>query len=101
MDETVLQYRLEKACKKTTGKFFIDEKHELVVCDFGSHKIELEKNDLAMVSSPFAWARFYARDTGNIFVEGIPKSGQGIWVKANKMHVNIGPTGWNIVGVDW
>ena len=94
MEETVLQYRLEKACKNTIGKFVMDEKHGLAACDFGSHKVE--KNNLVTLDAQGAWARLWATDVGNIFKEGIPKSGQGIYIKSDKVDAEIGPTGWHV-----
>ena len=97
MEETVLQYRLEKACKNTIGRFFVDEKHELAGCDFGTHKIEIEKNNLVTLKTQGAWARLWATDIHNIFKEGIPKSGQGIHIKADSVDAEIGPTGWHVI----
>ena len=95
--ETTLQYRLEKACNKTSGKFHIDKELELAVCDFGTHKIELEKNNLAILNAPKSSAKFWATDIGNTFTDNIPKYDQGIWVRAYTVSVEIDSHSWHIV----
>jgi len=95
-----MQYRLQKACNNTVGKFLTDEKNELVACDFGTHKIEIEKDNMVTLSthdSPSCWARFWATDIGNMFEEDIPITGQGIYIKSDKVRAAIGLTGWDVV----
>ena len=48
--------------------------------DFGTHRIELEKNNLVTLTADEAWARLWARDIHNTFVESTPKSGQSIYI---------------------
>ena len=97
MDFTKLQYRLEIACKNTIGKFEVDETNKVARCSFNNTFVEVDTKDEVILNSPTSWARFEAEDIGNIFVESVPKKGQGIWIKSKKIYAEIGGKGrWHI-----
>jgi len=98
MTLTTLQFRLEKACNETLGRFRYHEDDKIAVCSFlnGTHSIEVDDKDNVELNAPLSWARFEAVDIGSIFEKSIPKSGQGIWIKSPKNYAEIGLSGWHI-----
>ena len=100
---SVLQYRLEKACNKTVGRFNYDEKEGkgLAVCSFtdlSGRKINLEidDKDIADFNAVGCWTRFEAINVQNLFKETVPRSGQAIQIKGREMIGDIGPVVWSV-----
>ena len=94
---TTNQFRLEKACKETEGKYSFNEPLRLAVCQFNSFKVEIDNQDEVLFDSPVAWVRLSnLENLDNMFVKGIARSGQGIWFKTPKNYAEIGPSGWHV-----
>jgi len=90
-----LQYRLEKACNETTGRFRFDEQNDVAVCDFGTHKAEVDKDNVVELWSSGSLARFFASDIKNGY-SNCKREDQTVLFVSDSIFAEIDSNHWHI-----
>ena len=88
-----LQFRLEKACNATTGKFYVED--DVAVCDFGTHRVEVDKDDVVEFWASNSLARFFAADVRNGYSNS-KKEDQTVLFSSDDIFAEIDSKHWHI-----